>query len=169
MILVGLFGLGLGFWLSADAQEFRGIVLGRDSTSLRVYQSNGAVVAVAAVEGIDAGDVVAKLAGEPCCTVIETGGRVVSEESMKQLRTRYDLYWSKWSGAVEGFIMREHADDADTALIRTLDDSLIQWKVWEAHLGGLKRGEKLCKSAQSWAPRRCNPEAGVVEFQPATP
>ena len=36
-----------------------------------------------------------------------------------QLGQRYERYWSTWSGTVEGFVMREHADDADTALVRS--------------------------------------------------
>ena len=169
MILVGLFGLGFGLWLSADAEQFQGVVLGQDSTSLTIYQSSGAVVVVPIVDGVARGDIVLKSEGEACCQVVRTEGDLVSGKTVTQLRGRYDMYWSQWSGTVEGFVMREHVDDADTALIRDLEGGVIQWKVWESHLAGLKRGEKLCKVAQTWSPQRCNPEAGVVEFKPAAP
>lgn len=169
MILVGLFGLGIGMWLSVDADEFRGVVLAQDQTSLRIYQSSGAVVVIPSIEGIGQGDIVVKRAGHPCCQVNGLGEDRVSAEVAAQLMERYELYWKRWSGTVEGFIMREHVDDADAALIRQSDGSLVQWKVWESHLAGLKRGEKLCKKAQSWSPQRCNPEVGVIEFSPTPP
>ena len=86
-----------------------------------------------------------KRAGESCCDGADSS---MDAALRVQLGQRYERYWSSWSGTVEGFVMREHADDADTALVRSDDGSgLIRWKVWEGHLCGTKsKGERLCKS-----------------------
>lgn len=168
IILVGLFGLGVGTWLSSDAGQFKGIVLGKDGDALIIYQASGAVISTGIIEGLEPGDIVQKLRGERCCT--EAGGNTdVDDASRAALKERYALYWSQWSGSVDGFIMREHPDDADTAVIKQDDGTSLQWKVWEADLAGLKRGERLCKRAQAWSPIRCNPEAGIVEFKAPAP
>ena len=163
MILVGLFGLGIGTWLSADSGSFNGVILAKDGESLTVYKSTGEVVVLSSSKALSSGQIVMKRAGEACCDGADSS---MDPALRVQLGERYERYWSTWSGTVEGFVMREHADDADTALVRSDDGSgLIRWKVWEGHLAGLRRGERLCKSAQAWAPNRCNPEAGIVEFK----
>lgn len=163
MILVGLFGLGIGTWLSADSESFKGVILAKDGESLTVYKSTGEVVVIPSSKELRPGLVVMKRGGELCCDTLDSS---MDAALRVQLAQRYERYWSTWSGTVEGFVMREHADDADTALVRPDDGSkLIRWKVWEGHLAGLERGERLCKAPQAWAPNRCNPEAGVVEFK----
>lgn len=169
MILLGLFGLGIGIWLSSDADEFIGVVLVKGDSTLTLYKSTGAVVTIPLVEGLEAGSIIAKRSGASCCAIAESGRDEVSVVEHEELKQRYRLYWSAWTGTVEGFVMREHVDDADTALVETTDGTTVRWKVWESDLAGLKRGEKLCKEARSWSPRRCNPEAGVVEFNADIP
>ena len=163
MILVGLLGLGIGMWLSADSESFEGVVLAKSGEALTLYKSTGEVVVLSSSKDHRPGAIVIKRAGELCCDAAHSSMDVALRARLAQ---RYEHYWSKWSGTVEGFVMREHADDADTALVRPDDGGeLVRWKVWEGHLAGLKRGERLCKSPQTWSPNRCNPEAGVVEFQ----
>ena len=82
------------------------------------------------------------------------------------LEGRFRRFRSAWRGEVVGFVLRAYPDDADTAIVATETGDRIEWKVWEGHLAGLRKGERLCKSAMTWAPERC-PSAGIkFELRP---
>ena len=163
MILVGLLGLGVGTWLRVDNENFEGVVLAQNAGVVTLYKSTGEVINLVASHELRAGQIIIKKAGQTCCS---TDSSTVAESLRAELKQRYERYWSKWSGTVAGFVMREHADDADTALVKPDNgDELVRWKVWEGDLAGLKQGERLCKSPKAWSPVRCNPEAGLVGFE----
>ena len=60
MILVGLFGLGVGTWLSADSGSFKGVILAKDGESLTVYKSTGEVVVLSSSLEFHRGQIVMK-------------------------------------------------------------------------------------------------------------
>lgn len=159
IIVLGLLSLGFGTWLTQDAESYTAIVLKSDASSMTLYLEDGRTIAVETPSTLSERMVVEKVAGEACCrksTSIEATRRT-------SLEARYQRYRSTWRGEVVGFVMRTHADDADTAIVSTETGERIEWKVWESHLAGLRKGERLCKSEGTWAPERC-PSRGV-EFQ----
>ena len=72
MILVGLFGLGIGTWLSADSASFKGVILAKAGESLTVYKSTGEVVVLSSSKALSPGQVVMKRAGESCCDAADS-------------------------------------------------------------------------------------------------